>query len=200
SRYFIKPVLWDPEDPYGPWLLMEYAERGSLTERLEEVEHQRLEALRKPLVHERPEVERLPLRSLPYPEAYGHICQTARGVDAAHDIGIVLRDVKPGNLLLCADGSVRLSDQGIASRLRDADDTLPPPYTPRYASPELVIVRRAKQAGLAPPEELLTFEVEKGNDRYAASTVGYQELAGHTPFSSDADERLDHAPPDPREF
>ncbi|HWY17707.1 MAG TPA: protein kinase [Solirubrobacteraceae bacterium] len=176
-RYFMQPVDCRTDDPYGPWLLMEYAEGGSLRERLEE----------------------LPGSTLPFAEAYRYVCQSARGLDASHDMGIVHRDVKPGNLLLRRDGSAAFADLGIAYRLLENDD-MPLPYTPRYASPELVTAMRAWQAGLEPADELLEFDVEKGHDRYAASTVAYETLAGRTPFSDNSDERIGRQPPDPREF
>jgi serine/threonine protein kinase len=176
-RYFMRLVDCRTDDPSGPWLLMEYAEGGSLRERLDEA----------------------PRGTLPFAEAYRYVCQTARGLDAAHDLGIVHRDVKPGNVLVRRDGSAASSDLGISRRLLESDD-IPSPYTPKYASPELVKAVRAWQAGLEPPDELVGFDLKKGHDRYAASTVAYETLAGRTPFSEDSEERIGRQPPDPREF
>src|SRR5205085_6354520 len=43
-------------------------------------------------------------------EALGLIEQAARALSAAHEVGIVHRDVKPGNILVAADGRVKLTD------------------------------------------------------------------------------------------
>ncbi len=42
------------------------------------------------------------------------VAQAARALDAAHQAGIVHRDIKPGNLLIMADGTTKITDFGIA--------------------------------------------------------------------------------------
>jgi WD40 repeat protein len=56
---------------------------------------------------------------LPVAEAVGYALQAARGLGHAHDQGMVHRDVKPANLLLTPDGTVKVSDLGLA-RVRDS--------------------------------------------------------------------------------
>src|ERR671914_913999 len=74
-----------------PFIVMEYLRGGSLEDRLREHGAQE------------------PARVLDWLE------EAASALDAAHANGIVHRDVKPGNLLLTPDGSVRVADFGVAS-------------------------------------------------------------------------------------
>lgn len=182
---FINVVGCNTDDAGGPWLLMEYAEGGSLRERLDAAKHDRPDGL----------------SVLPFPEGYRYICQVARALDAAHDIGIVLRDIKPANEVLRADGSCALTDMGIACRLLEhSASTAEDAYTPKYASPELVRLRQDLRAGLTPSDELLGFDMQKSHDDYAASTVAYEMFAGRAPFSADSAERIGVSPPDPQQF
>jgi serine/threonine protein kinase len=182
---FINVVGCNTDDANGPWLLMEYAEGGSLRERLDAAKHGRPDAL----------------SVLPFSEGYRYICQVARALDAAHDIGIVLRDIKPANQVFRADGSCALTDMGIACRLLEhGASTIDDAYTPKYASPELARLRQDLRGGLTPSDDLLGFDVQKSHDDYAANTVAYEMFAGRAPFSADSAERIGVAPPDPRQF
>lgn len=81
--------------------------------------------------------ERLSRGPLPPAEAVAIAVQLARGLGAAHARGIVHRDVKPGNVMLCSDGTVRLLDFGLA-KVADVSLTAPgvTPGTIAYMSPE----------------------------------------------------------------
>src|SRR5690606_30232794 len=74
---------------------------------------------------------------LPVLEALDLAIQAARGLDAAHERGIVHRDIKPGNLMLTPEGDLRIVDFGIAKAV---DATLTHtgvrPGTIAYMSPE----------------------------------------------------------------
>src|SRR5262249_13677146 len=56
---------------------------------------------------------------LPVADAVDYVIQSARGLEAAHEKGIIHRDIKPGNLMLDRTGTVRVLDLGLA-RIADA--------------------------------------------------------------------------------
>jgi serine/threonine-protein kinase len=83
--------------------------------------------------------QRLRGRALPWQEALRIAAQITRGLAAAHQRGIVHRDVKPANVLITVDATVKLLDFGIA-RVPDVHLTSPgfAPGTTAYMSPEQI--------------------------------------------------------------
>ncbi|WP_406379952.1 serine/threonine-protein kinase [Streptomyces sp. NBC_00197] len=119
--------------------------------------------------------------------------QAAAGLAAAHQQGIVHRDIKPGNLMLDADGSVKIGDFGIARFMDDTAGGLTATGqivgTSLYLAPERAL---GKTAG--PP-----------SDMYSLGCVLYQLLTGRPPFQAASavailHHHLDTAPTPPREL
>jgi serine/threonine-protein kinase len=97
--------------------------------------------------------------------------QTAFGLGEAHAAGMVHRDVKPGNILVRPDGSVKITDFGIAHSARSVALTKTGQVigTPQYLSPEQAEGRLATPA----------------SDVYALGLIGYECLTGHPAFDGD---------------
>ncbi|WP_199430670.1 serine/threonine-protein kinase [Qaidamihabitans albus] len=97
--------------------------------------------------------------------------QAGRALQAAHERGLVHRDVKPGNILVSATGVVKLTDFGIAK----AADAAP-------------VTRSGMVMGTAhyiAPEQALGQDAEPASDVYSLAVCGYECLAGHRPFLSE---------------
>ncbi|MDA8209091.1 MAG: protein kinase [Actinomycetota bacterium] len=111
----------------------------------------------------------LPAQGVPVPTALDLIAQVADGLGAAHAQGIVHRDVKPGNILVRPDGSVKITDFGIARAAGVSDLTMPGSVlgTARYIA----------------PEQLSGGEFGAPADIFALGVVAYQCLTGETPFA-----------------
>ena len=73
------------------------------------------------------------------PHALSIAAQTARGLRAAHEAGLLHRDLKPGNILLTTEGSAKIVDFGLALFTRDANGTGEIWATPFYVAPETLL-------------------------------------------------------------
>jgi eukaryotic-like serine/threonine-protein kinase len=97
------------------------------------------------------------------------VAQAAAGLAAAHAVGLVHRDIKPGNLLVSPDGTVKITDFGIAYAAGSAPLTRTGALigTPAYLAPERVTGASAGPA----------------SDLYSLGIVAYECLTGAQPFT-----------------
>ncbi|WP_246835134.1 serine/threonine-protein kinase [Micromonospora sp. MH33] len=120
-------------------------------------------------------------------ETLSIVAQTARALQAAHDVNVVHRDVKPGNLIIEPDGHVVLVDFGIA---------LSPDATELTAANQVV----GTALYMAPEQLTRSGVIGPAVDIYALGCVAYHCLAGRPPFAGDnpvavALRRLEEEPP-----
>jgi serine/threonine protein kinase/Tfp pilus assembly protein PilF len=109
---------------------------------------------------------------MPIRQAAELVAKVARTVHYAHEHGILHRDIKPGNILLDANGDPHLTDFGLA-RLLDTQSsvtrTIDVLGTPSYMAPEQAAGETAK--------------LGKATDVYGLGAVLYQLLTGQPPFA-----------------
>ena len=110
-------------------------------------------------------------------EAFGVARDIAAALTAAHASGIVHRDVKPGNIVLAADGRALLTDFGVAARDVDADPTAG--ATALTVAGTLVGTFRYMA-----PEQLRGVPASAASDQYALAAVTYEMLAGRPPYAA----------------
>ena len=128
---------------------------------------------------------------IPAQEAVPLFRQALLGLGYAHRMGIVHRDIKPGNIMVNRQGIVKVMDFGIAKVLGNRSMT-----------------RTGTQMGTAwymAPEQVTNKGVDIRSDIYALGITLYEMLSGHVPFESDSDYQVmtDHVntpPPPPTQF
>ena len=97
--------------------------------------------------------------------------QAAVAVGAAHQAGLVHRDIKPANLLVGRDGTVKVTDFGVAQALGQGQDD----------EGELLV----GTAGYLSPEQASGQPATAASDLYALGVVAYECLAGRRPFTGE---------------
>ncbi len=129
-----------------PYIVMEFLRGGSLAERLRQ----------EPAMSLRDKLDTA--------------IQLCAGLEAAHTQGVVHRDVKPGNVWICLDGTVKLLDFGIATAASSGATFAEVMGSPGYMSPEQVAGK----------------DLDGRTDIFSAGVVMYEMLTGRRPFEADS--------------
>ncbi|NWV17325.1 STK11 kinase, partial [Origma solitaria] len=85
-------------------------------------------------------LDSVPEKRFPVFQAHGYFCQLIDGLEYLHSQGIVHKDIKPGNLLLTTNGTLKISDLGVAEALHPfaEDDTCRTSQgSPAFQPPEI---------------------------------------------------------------
>jgi serine/threonine protein kinase/tetratricopeptide (TPR) repeat protein len=124
-------------------------------------------------------------------KAVSIVRQVAEGLAEAHRLGVVHRDLKPGNIMIDRDGDAKIMDFGIARTLAGEGTTAEGVIigTPEYMSPEQVEGKPADQR----------------SDIYSLGIVLYEMLTGRVPFGGDtplsiAVKQKSESPPSPKKL
>ena len=130
-----------------PYMIVEYVPGGNLASKMEQ-------------------------KPLDRPIALRYLRGMAAGLDYAHSLGIVHRDVKPGNVLLENDETPVLADFGLVKLLQGS------------SIQSMTGVTTGTPAYMA-PEQVTGHEVGPAADRYSLATIAYEMLTGVIPFDGD---------------
>jgi serine/threonine-protein kinase len=142
----LKIVPVDPNQRSRPYLVMEYLEGQTLDEVMQ---------------HTKP---------MPEADALRIVSRLCDALDYLHTHGVVHRDLKPQNIMLCNDGSLRIMDFGIAKAATSKRITFggfsPTLGTPDYMAPEQVKGQRG----------------DERTDIYSLGAILYEMVTGRLPF------------------
>jgi serine/threonine protein kinase len=128
--------------------------------------------------------QRLTRGAIPVEEALMIAKQIAEALESAHERGIIHRDLKPGNVMLTADGKVKVLDFGLAKALQEqqATNLSNSPTMMTAASRPGVILGTVSYMS---PEQARGKAVDKRADIWALGCVIYEALTGKQAFGGD---------------
>jgi serine/threonine-protein kinase len=133
-----------------PYIAMEYLEGQTLSELLKNV------------------------RPLPEPDAVRIASRICEALEYMHKNNVVHRDLKPQNIMLCNDGTIRIMDFGIAKSLDSRRLTFVG-FTPAMGTPDYMA-----------PEQVRGSRGDQRTDIYSLGAILYEMVTGEPPFGGDS--------------
>jgi serine/threonine-protein kinase len=138
------------ENKSRPYLVMEYLEGQTLSELLKSI------------------------HPLPEPDAVKIASRICEALQYMHEQGVVHRDLKPQNIMLCNDGSLRIMDFGIA-RAQSSRRLTFVGFTPAMGTPDYMA-----------PEQVKGGRGDARTDIYSFGAILYEMTTGEPPFGGDS--------------
>ena len=126
-------------------------------------------------------------------EIYAVFAQVAKGLQAAHNAGLIHRDVKPENILLNDAGRVVVSDFGLVAGLEQTPVFGEPALTGSLSDIHHTVTKTGVMKGTPAymaPEQFASARVEHRTDQFAFATALHEALYGWRPFDADTPEGL----------
>jgi len=130
--------------------------------------------------------ERIAKGPIPLDEALPIACQVAEALEAAHERGVVHRDLKPGNIKVTPDGSVKVLDFGLAKAFQgeETEQDISTSPTMTVAAPTQAGIILGTAAYMS-PEQARGRKVDRRADIWAFGCVLYEMLRGEPLFTGE---------------
>jgi serine/threonine protein kinase len=130
-------------------------------------------------------------KGMPLAEVVDYVRQIAAALAAAHAAGIVHRDIKPGNVMISAEGHAKVLDFGLAKL---EERSLGPEDETRTMEPKLTETGVVMgTVAYMSPEQASAMPVDHRTDIFSLGVVLYEMLAGRRPFRGNSPVETMHA-------